>query len=84
MVWIFTRFCHTVDFLLTVSRKLHEPANSVAASRNQVDSGLSVKPKKKLNESAQVDVKVRCPCGNSMANGPMIKVCDCLFLHYLQ
>ncbi|CAM0950554.1 unnamed protein product [Alopecurus aequalis] len=56
-------------------RKLHEPENSVATSRNQVDSGLSVKPKKKLNESAQVDVKVCCPCGNSMANVPMIK-CD--------
>uniref|UniRef100_A0ACD5Y737 Uncharacterized protein n=1 Tax=Avena sativa TaxID=4498 RepID=A0ACD5Y737_AVESA len=54
--------------------KLHEPANPVAVSRNQVDSGLSVSPKKKLTESAQV-VKVRCPCGNSMANGPMVK-CD--------
>lgn len=56
-------------------RKLHEPANSVAAPKNQVDPGHSVKTKKKLNESAKVEVKVRCPCGNSMANGPMIK-CD--------
>ncbi|VAI16265.1 unnamed protein product [Triticum turgidum subsp. durum] len=56
-------------------RKLHSPANSAAGSLNQIDSGQSVKPKKKLNGSAQKDVKVRCPCGNSMANGSMIK-CD--------
>ncbi|KAI4991509.1 hypothetical protein ZWY2020_039880 [Hordeum vulgare] len=56
-------------------RKLHSPANSAAASANQIDSGQSVKPKKKLNGSAQKDVKVRCPCGNSMASASMIK-CD--------
>lgn len=66
-------FCHTVCFCL-LSRKLHGPANSAAASTNKIDSGQSVKHKKKLNGSAQKDVKVRCPCGNSMANGSMIKV----------
>lgn len=48
--------------------------NAVPASRNQTDSGHIVKPKRKSDDSAQLDVKVRCPCGYSMANDSMIKV----------
>uniref|UniRef100_A0ACD6AR01 Uncharacterized protein n=1 Tax=Avena sativa TaxID=4498 RepID=A0ACD6AR01_AVESA len=52
-------------------RKMREPANAVSASGNQIELGLGVKP----DGSAQLDVKVRCLCGNSMATGSMIK-CD--------
>ena len=51
-----------------------EPTNTISASINQIESGHSVNPKKKSDDSAQLDVKVRCPCGNSMATGSMIKV----------
>ncbi|KAF0889658.1 hypothetical protein E2562_030139 [Oryza meyeriana var. granulata] len=53
--------------------KLHGSTNAVAASRNQTDSGHIVKPKRKSDDSAQSDIKVRCPCGYSMVNDSMIK-----------
>uniref|UniRef100_A0A0E0P0J0 SP-RING-type domain-containing protein n=1 Tax=Oryza rufipogon TaxID=4529 RepID=A0A0E0P0J0_ORYRU len=53
--------------------KMNGSTNAVPASRNQTDSGHIVKPKRKSDDSAQLDVKVRCPCGYSMANDSMIK-----------
>lgn len=60
--------------MCTASRKMNGSTNAVPASRNQTDSGHIVKPKRKSDDSAQLDVKVRCPCGYSMANDSMIKV----------
>jgi E3 SUMO-protein ligase PIAS1 len=51
----------------SVFRKMQDPASTV-------ESGHSVKPKKKLDNSAELNAKVRCPCGNSKPNDPMIKV----------
>uniref|UniRef100_A0A453HS28 E3 SUMO-protein ligase SIZ1 n=1 Tax=Aegilops tauschii subsp. strangulata TaxID=200361 RepID=A0A453HS28_AEGTS len=56
-------------------RKMREPANAVSASGNQNELGYSVMPMKNPDDSAQLDIKVRCPCGNSMATGSMIQ-CD--------
>ncbi|XP_047091381.1 E3 SUMO-protein ligase SIZ2-like [Lolium rigidum] len=56
-------------------RKMREPATAVSASGNQIELGLAVKPVSKSDGSAQLDVKVRCLCGNSMATGSMVK-CD--------
>lgn len=56
-------------------RKMREPANAVSASGNQNELGYSVMPMKNTDVSAQLDIKVRCPCGNSMATGSMIQ-CD--------
>jgi hypothetical protein len=53
---------------------MREPANAVSASGNQIELGLGVKPVSKSDGSAQLDVKVRCLCGNSMATGPVVKV----------
>ena len=60
--------------MLTTSRKMREPANAVSASGNQNELGYSVMPMKNPDDSAQLDIKVRCPCGNSMATGSMIQV----------
>ncbi|XP_062201935.1 E3 SUMO-protein ligase SIZ2-like [Phragmites australis] len=57
-------------------RKMQDPTNTVAASRSHIESGYNVKPKKKSDDSAQLDVKVRCPCGNSIPKDPMIKCVD--------
>ncbi|KAF7043239.1 hypothetical protein CFC21_052627 [Triticum aestivum] len=56
-------------------RKMREPANAVSASGNQNELGYSVMPMKNPDDSAQLDIKVRCPCGSSMATGSMIQ-CD--------
>ncbi|CAM0874327.1 unnamed protein product [Alopecurus aequalis] len=53
-------------------RQMREPANAVPASGNLIEFG---QPKWNSDGSAQLDVKVCCPCGNSMATGSMIK-CD--------
>jgi hypothetical protein len=53
---------------------MREPANAVSAAGNQIELGLGVKPVSKSDGSAQLDVKVRCLCGNSMATGPVVKV----------
>ncbi|KAL6597535.1 hypothetical protein ACP70R_046975 [Stipagrostis hirtigluma subsp. patula] len=57
-------------------RKMQDPTNTVAASRSHIESGHGVKPKKKPSDSVQLDMKVRCPCGNSMPNNSMIKCVD--------
>ncbi|XP_052144058.1 uncharacterized protein LOC127763410 [Oryza glaberrima] len=64
------------------NRKINGSTNVVPASRNQTDSGHIVKPKCKLHDSAQLDLKVYCSCGYSMANDSMIKemmdmICNC-------
>jgi hypothetical protein len=60
--------------LPTISRKMRDPANAVSASGNQIESGFGVMPISKSDGSAQLDMKVRCLCGNNMATGSMIKV----------
>ncbi|CAL4886005.1 unnamed protein product [Urochloa decumbens] len=57
-------------------RKMQDPAGTIAASKSHIDSGHSVKPKKKADDSAELKVKVRCPCGNPKPNDPMIKCVD--------
>ncbi|XP_062197553.1 E3 SUMO-protein ligase SIZ2-like isoform X2 [Phragmites australis] len=57
-------------------RKMQDPTNTVAASRSHIESGYSAKPKKKSDNSAELDVKVRCPCGNFMPKDSMIKCVD--------
>ncbi|XP_034604089.1 E3 SUMO-protein ligase SIZ2 isoform X1 [Setaria viridis] len=59
-----------------IFRKMQDPASTVATSRSHIESGHSVKPKKKPDNSAELNVKVRCPCGNSKPNDPMIKCVD--------
>uniref|UniRef100_A0A0D9XN58 SP-RING-type domain-containing protein n=1 Tax=Leersia perrieri TaxID=77586 RepID=A0A0D9XN58_9ORYZ len=54
--------------------KMHGSTNVVPASRDQTDPGYIAKPKRKSDDYAQLDVKVRCPCGYSMANDSLIKV----------
>ncbi|KAF8648923.1 hypothetical protein HU200_064455 [Digitaria exilis] len=56
--------------------KMQDPTTIVAASRSHIESGHSVKPKKKLDDSAELNVKVRCPCGNSKPNDRMIECVD--------
>jgi E3 SUMO-protein ligase PIAS1 len=62
------------QLLPSVFRKMQDPASTVAASRSLIESGHSVKPKKKTDNSVELNAKVRCPCGNSKPNDPMIKV----------
>jgi hypothetical protein len=57
-------------------RKMQEPASNVAVSRSHIESGHSVKSKKKSDDSGELNVKVRCPCGNSKPNDSMIKCVD--------
>ncbi|CAN6348738.1 unnamed protein product [Urochloa humidicola] len=57
-------------------RKMQDPAGTVAASRSHIESGHSVKPKKKSDDSAELYAKVRCPCGNPKPDDPMIKCVD--------
>ncbi|CAM0152377.1 unnamed protein product [Urochloa decumbens] len=57
-------------------RKMQDPAGTVAASRSHIESGHSVKPKKKSDDSAELKAKVRCPCGNPKPDDPMIKCVD--------
>ncbi|RCV36690.1 hypothetical protein SETIT_8G002400v2 [Setaria italica] len=65
-----------VKIVEDVFRKMPDPASTVAASRSHIESGHSVKPKKKPDNSAELNAKVRCPCGHSKPNDPMIKCVD--------
>jgi E3 SUMO-protein ligase PIAS1 len=62
------------QLLPSVFRKMQEPASNVAVSRSHIESGHSVKSKKKSDDSGELNVKVRCPCGNSKPIDSMIKV----------
>lgn len=86
--------CVTFDFY-TISclpaRKLQLPGATDLASKGQ--SGLDindVKPKEEVDDSFQAVLKIRCPCGRSLATESMIQVRPCLlsccgkFLYILQ
>jgi len=53
---------------------MQDPTNTAAVSSNHIESGHSVKPKKKAGGFDQLGMKVRCPCGNCIPNNSMIKV----------
>jgi hypothetical protein len=69
--WI-TQIIGKMWLLLSVSRKMQDPTNTVAASRSHVDSGHSAKPKKKPDDSPKLHTMCSCPCGNFIPNESMI------------
>jgi hypothetical protein len=71
--WI-TQIIGKLQLLLSVSRKMQDPTDSVATSRSHVDSGHNAKSKKKPDGSPKLGTICSCPCGNSIPNDSMIKV----------
>ncbi|XP_038980897.1 E3 SUMO-protein ligase SIZ1-like isoform X2 [Phoenix dactylifera] len=54
-------------------RKVRAPGATDLAPRNQSGSVNNVEPKKEVNDHPKLDMKVRCPCSNSLLMESMIK-----------
>ncbi|XP_072996559.1 E3 SUMO-protein ligase SIZ1-like isoform X1 [Typha latifolia] len=57
-------------------RKMQVPGAPDLASKSQSALVANVKPKKEVDDSSRLDMKIRCPCGSSLSNESMIKCED--------
>lgn len=61
-------------FFSLFSRQMQVPKATDSASKSHSCLANNVKSKKEIADFAQIDIKVRCPCGSSSTTENMIKV----------